>query len=68
MCVGGLVTAGEYCLVSGLGFEKSQGSRLIEAAVPPTEFPSPSTPFILSLNQPQESAASVQWLGTNTSI
>ena len=36
MCVGVLISAGVCCLVGGPVFERSQGSRLIKTAGPPT--------------------------------
>jgi hypothetical protein len=52
MCVGGLISAGACCLVGAPGFERSQGSRLIETAGPPTGSPS-SVYFCFFLIQPQ---------------
>jgi hypothetical protein len=37
MCVGGLMSAGIYCLFGGQVFERSQGSRLTKTAGPSTE-------------------------------
>ena len=50
MCVGGLISAGVCGLFGGPVFEKSQGSRLIETAGPPTRSPfSISASFSLHL-------------------
>jgi hypothetical protein len=67
ICVGGLISAGVCCLVDGSVFERYGGSRLIETASP-TVSHSTSASFSLSLIQPQGSAASVHWLGTNICI
>jgi hypothetical protein len=47
MYVGGLISAGVCCLVGGPVFERSQGSRLIETAGPPTGLPFSSASFSL---------------------
>ena len=65
MCVGGLISAGVYCLVGGPVLERSQESRLIDTAGLPIGSPSSSDSFSLSLIQSQGSAASVHWLGAN---
>ena len=48
--------------------ERPQGFRLIEIAGSPTGLLFSLASFILSLIQPQESAASVHWLGANICI
>jgi hypothetical protein len=68
-CVGGLISAGVCCLVGVLVSKRSQDSRLIETAGPPTgPPPPPSASSSFSLIQPLESAASVHWLGANICI
>jgi hypothetical protein len=62
------MSAGMCCLVGGPVSERSRGSRIIETAGPPTELPSSSASFSLSLIQPQELAASVHWLAANICI
>jgi hypothetical protein len=47
MFVGGLISAGLYCLFGGPVFERSQGSRLIEIADPPSVLPLSSASFSL---------------------
>ena len=63
MCVGGLISAGVYCLVGGPVFERSQESRLIENAGPPTRLPSSSasSSFLLIQSQGQE-LLSIGWV------
>jgi hypothetical protein len=68
ICIDVLISAGVCCLVGGPVFERFQGSRLIETAGSPTGSPSSSASSSFSLIQPQDSAASVHWLGTNISI
>jgi hypothetical protein len=68
MCVGGLISAGICCLVGSPLFEISRGSRLSETAGSPTGSPSSSDSNNFSLIQPQGSAPSIYWLGTNMCI
>lgn len=68
ICVWGLISAGECCLVGGSNFVRTLGSRLIETVGPSTGLPSFSASFILSLIQLQGSPASVYWLCVNICI
>ena len=55
-----------WCMLPGWrSSERSQGSRLIETAGLLTGSPSPLASSSLPLIQPQRTAASVHWLGTN---
>ena len=62
MCVGSLISAGVYCLVTGSAFERSQGSTLVETAGLPMGSLSSLGSSSFSLIQPQESRVSVQWM------
>ncbi|CRH49041.1 Uncharacterised protein [Chlamydia trachomatis] len=62
------MSAGAYCLVGGSVSERSQGSRSIETAGLPMGSLSSSASSSVSLIQPQESTASVHWLGVNVCI
>jgi hypothetical protein len=66
MCVGGLISAGVGYLFGGSVLERSQGSRLLKTAGPPTGLAFYSASFSLSQIQQQGSAASVHWLGQIT--
>ena len=66
--VGGLISAGVWFLVDGSGFERSQGSRLVETAGLPMESLSSSASSSFSLIQSQGSPASVYWLGVSICI
>jgi hypothetical protein len=50
--VGGLISAGIWCLFCGPVFERSRGSGLFETAGPPTRSPSSSASSSFSLIQP----------------
>ena len=63
ICIGGLISAGVYCLVGILVSERYRGSRL--TAAPPTEQPSSSASSRFCLIQLQGPAAPVHWLGAN---
>jgi len=56
------------CLVGGSVSERSQGSRLVETAGPPTGSPSSSAPSSFCLIQLQGSAASVHCLSASDSF
>jgi hypothetical protein len=56
------------CLVGGTVSERSQGSRLVETAAPPTGSPSSPASYSFSLIQAQVSPTSVHWLGINICI
>jgi hypothetical protein len=62
-----LISAGIYCLVGVPVFERSQESRLIETACPPTGSPSFSASSSFSLIQPQGLGVSVSWVQIYTS-
>jgi hypothetical protein len=68
ICVGGLLSAGVCCLAGGPMSERSQRSRLVETAGPPTGLPPSSASSSFFLIQPQGSEASVHWLGVNICI
>ena len=64
--IGSIISAGECGMVRVPISERSQGSR--ETAGPPTRSPFSSASSSLTLIQPQGSAASTHWLGTNICI
>jgi len=68
VCVGGLISAAACCLVSDPVSERSQGSRIIETAGPPSGLSSSSASSSFFLIQLEESAASVHWLGVHICI
>jgi hypothetical protein len=68
MCVGGLILTGECYLVGDPVSERSQASKIIETADPPTGLPSSSASSSFSLIQLQGSSDSVHWLGANNCI
>jgi hypothetical protein len=68
ICIGVLISADVFCLFGGPVFERSQGSRLIEITGPLTGYSSSSVSSSFQLIQPQDSAASVHWLGANICI
>jgi hypothetical protein len=68
MYVGGLISAGVCCLVGGPVFERSQGSRLIETAGPPTGLPFSSASFSLpQFNNRGQLLLSIGWVQLSAS-
>jgi hypothetical protein len=68
MCVEGLISAGVCCLFVGPVFERSQGSRLIKIAGPPTGSPFSLASFSLSyFNNSGQQLLSIGWVQRSAS-
>jgi hypothetical protein len=66
--VGSLISAGVGCMFGGPVFERSQGSRLIETAVPPTGLPFSSASFILpQFNNRDQLLLTIGWVQMSAS-